>query len=91
MALSRLIYRGFQPYRSGLAPLTSVDGLRRGGRLSQVPARTLFGRDRERQTKSQSRVLSAHEGKLKSIFELQGKFVFVRVDGQSIFMRKWLF
>ena len=72
MALSR-IHRGFQACRSGLGALASIDGPLRGNRPSHVPARTLFGRDKDRPKASHSRVLTGTEGQLRNIFEIQGE------------------
>ena len=72
MALSR-IHRGFQACRSGLGALASTGGLLRGNRPSHVPARTLFGRDRDRPKASHSRVLTGTEGQLRNLFEIQGE------------------
>lgn len=77
MALSR-IHRSFQACRSGLGALASTGGLLRENRPSHVPARTLFGRDRDRPKASHSRVLTGTEGQLRNLFEIQGEIFSLR-------------
>ena len=43
-----------------------------------MPARTLFGRDRDRPKASHSRVLTGTEGQLRNLFEIQGEIFSLR-------------